>query len=311
MAALCFTPSLSKASLHRSSFVHVYTFSSTSGRNAFHHQSSVSFSSSGRYPSLFSMRCCSSNQDPGNSSSNAAGAWDDDDCNYLEATVVDAVSLFPSQGHLFMSMLYGGEVQVDHVNPTRRPLLFSSPNPSIFLKILSETDLYLPMLVRDSAIDMLMSALHGNEKTARPNQYQIMRDLVQNLEFEVRMVRITDRVNGTYIARIFIGKPGHAEMRSIDARPSDAVNLAVRCKVPIYVHKDIVASDAVKPVVAPLLEVSASSSSTDVNLDIPDGEDYLSEEITLAKNMVLAIEEERYSDAAHWRDELKKFQKNR
>ncbi|KAI5059386.1 hypothetical protein GOP47_0025705 [Adiantum capillus-veneris] len=291
---------------------------SSSGRNLLFPGRTNSFSfslpshRSARFPCI---RCCSSSQDSSSSSSssNAAGGWDNDDCNYLEAQVVDAVSLLPSQGHLYMTLSDGGEVEVDHVKPPKRPLLFRSRNPSIFLKIVSEPDLILPIIVRDSAIDMLMSALHGEEKVLRPNQYHIMRDLVGNLDFEVRMVRITERINDTYISRIYVGKPGHKEMQSVDARPSDAVNLAVRCKAPIYVHKDLVASDAVKPVVvsSQATDMAINSNSGD-NLDIPsDGEDLVAEEMTLVKSMHLAIVEERYADAARWRDELNSFRSKR
>ncbi|MCO5615007.1 hypothetical protein L7F22_069295 [Adiantum nelumboides] len=270
---------------------------------------------SARFPYI---RCCSGSQDSSSSSSsssssNAAGGWDDDDCNYLEAQVVDAVSLLPSQGHLYMTLLDGGEVEVDHVKPSQRPLLFRSRNPSIFLKIMSEPDLIVPIVVRESAIDMLMSALHGKEKVLRPNQYHIMKDLVGNLDFEVRMVRITERINDTYISRIYVGKPGHKKMHSVDARPSDAVNLAVRCKVSIYMQKDLVASDAVKPVVISSQTTDmATNSNCGENLDIPSGgEDLIAEEVTLVKSMHLAIVEERYSDAARWRDELNRFRSKR
>ncbi|MCO5556015.1 hypothetical protein L7F22_009559 [Adiantum nelumboides] len=262
----------------------------------------------------FSVRCSSSSHGPSSSSSsNAAGGWDDDDCKYMEAHVVDAVSLLPFQGHLFMTLSDGGEVEIDHVNPPKGPLLFRSRNPTIFLRVLSETDLILPIIVGDSAIDMLMNALHGEEKVVRPNQYHIMRDLVGSLDFELRMVRITERINDTYVARIYIGKPGEKEMQSVDARPSDAVNLAVRCKVPIYVHKDIISSDAVRPVVVSCQATDAATiSRSGPDLDIPrSGKDLLAEEVTLVKNMLLAVVEERYFDAARWRDELRTFRSER
>lgn len=102
-------------------------------------------------------------------------------------------------------------------------------------------------------------------------------------------------------------------MQSVDARPSDAVNLAVRCKVPIYVHKDIVSTDAVRPVVVPPQETEvATNGSIAHNMDVPKGgRDLVAEELTLVKNMLLAVVEERYFDAARWRDELKSFRSER
>lgn len=249
-----------------------------------------------------------------NSRSNGAWRWDREDSKYLEAQVVEAVSLLPSQGHLFMTLAGGGEVEIDHVNPPKGRLLYRSRNPTIFLKILCEAELLLPIIVGDVAVGMLMKALRGDESLVRPNQYHLMRDLVNSLNFEVRMVRVTQRVADTYLARIFIGRPGEEEMQSVDARPSDAVNLAVRCKVPIYVNKDIVYTDSVKPVYTSTQTTTIVRKSTNhlSALDRPQsGRDPVAEEINLMKNMLVAVIEERYTDAARWRDELKRLRARR
>lgn len=266
-------------------------------------------------PLHFSVRCSSSNGFRSNygfgGARNGNWQWDNDDYKYLEAQVVEAVSLLPSHGHLFMTLANGGEVEVNHVNPPKGRLLYRTRNPTIFLKILSEAELLLPIIVGDVAVGMLMKALHDEEATARPNQYHLMRNLVGSLNFEVRMVRVTERVADTYLSRIFIGRPGEKEMLSVDARPSDAINLAVRCKVPIYVNEDIVYADAVRPVHATTQGAAGISNSSSA-LDRPEtGPDPVAEEITLMKNMLLAVVEERYNDAARWRDELNKHRVQR
>ncbi|MCO5593579.1 hypothetical protein L7F22_047594 [Adiantum nelumboides] len=256
-----------------------------------------------------SVRCSSSaHKNDGYGGAHNDNNWQSskDDYKYLEAEVVKAVSLLPSQGHLFMTMANGGEVEVNHVNPPKGRLLYRTRNPAIFLKILSDRELILPIIVGDIAVGMLMKALRGEEATARPNQYHLMRNLISSLNFEIRMVKVTERVSDTYLSRIFMGKPGEEEMMSVDARPSDAINLAVRCKVPIFVNEDIVFADAVKPVHAstqgPTVLLNYSSLS---NLDRPaEGHDPVAEEITLMKNMLIAVVEERYNDAARWRDDL-------
>lgn len=268
--------------------------------------------------SPLSIRCSSSNGAHRNSGSGGAYSGNNwpsnkDDYKYLEAEVVEAVSLLPSQGHLFMTLANGGEVEVNHVNPPKGRLLYRTRNPTIFLKILSESELILPIIVGDIAIGMLMKALHGEEATVRPNQYHLMRDLISSLNFEVRMVKVTERVADTYLSRIFIGRPGEEEMMSVDAKPSDAINLAVRCKVPIFVNEDIVYADAVKPVHVSTQGVPVVLNRRSLsNLDRPsDGHDPVAEEITLMKNMLVAVVEERYNDAARWRDELNTFRAQR
>ncbi|KAI5077328.1 hypothetical protein GOP47_0007152 [Adiantum capillus-veneris] len=258
-----------------------------------------------------SVRCSSSNEafmNSGHGGAHSGNNWksNQDDYKYLEAQVVEAVSLLPSQGHLFMTLANGGEVEVNHVNPPKGRLLYRTRNPTIFLSLMSDKELILPIIVGDIAVGMLMKALRGEEATARPNQYHLMRDLLSSLNFEVRMVKVAERVADTYLSRIFIGKPGEEEMMSVDARPSDAINLAVRCKVPIFVNEDIVYADAVKPVHASTQAATVVLNYSSLsNLDRPaEGRDPVAEEITLMKNMLIAVVEERYSDAAHWRDEL-------
>ncbi|KAL3696764.1 hypothetical protein R1sor_010840 [Riccia sorocarpa] len=235
-----------------------------------------------------------------------------DDDNYVQAHVMEAVSMVPSQGQLFMMMCDGNEVEVNHVNPTKGQLLYKSSTPTIFLKMSDDSDLMLPIVVGETAVAMLMKALHDGEKMGRPNQYQILRNIVGALNYEARMVRVTERVLDTYYARIYIGKPGDEELLSVDARPSDAINLAVRCKIPIYVNKDIVTADAVKAVYNPVyhkrMVYGRRAKQQDMFLDSVDDEpDTMAEEITLMKNMIIAVGEERYADAARWRDELMKL----
>lgn len=261
------------------------------------------------------VRCLRSNGTNSNGSSeNNAFRWGADS-EYLEARVVEAVSLLPSQGHLFMTLANGGEVEIDHVSPPKGRLLYRSRNPTIFLKILCETEVLLPIIVGDMAVRMLMKAVRGDESSVRPNQYHLMRDLVGALNYEIRMVKVTQRVADTYLARIFIGRPGEEEMLSVDARPSDAVNLAVRCKVPIYVNKDIVLKDGVKPVYTSAKTATGKAKKHGNHISALDrpqnGRDPVAQELNLLKNMLLAAVEERYIDAAHWRDKLKSLRAQR
>ncbi|XP_056169542.1 bifunctional nuclease 2 isoform X2 [Syzygium oleosum] len=170
-------------------------------------------------------------------------------------------------------------------------------SPTIFLKIVCDGDFLLPIVVGEYAIEKLIDALHSGEDGDCADQYDFVKDLTDKVGFEIKMVRITQRVANTYFARLCFSKSGKDDVLSVDVRPSDAINVAYRCKVPIYVNKQIVLRDAIgfgyrtdrtrdrKPVYDVLLD-SAS-----------DGPDALAEELDLVKNMNLAIKEERYNDA--------------
>ena len=227
---------------------------------------------------------------------------------YLEAQVMDAVSMVPLQGKLLMTFGNGKEMEVDHINPAKGRLLYKSSTPTIFLKVTDGSNLMLPIVVGEAAVNMLMKALHDDDN-GRPNFYHLMRDLVGSLQYEARMVRITERVVDTYYSRIYIAKPGEAEGFSLDARPSDAINFAVRCKAPIYVNSTIIRSDAVRPVTETEFSrrVDLTTSRKRSPLQIATSTD----ELTMLIKMQVAITEERYFDAAHWRDELMKLRSKR
>lgn len=128
-----------------------------------------------------------------------------------------------------------------------------------------------------------------------------------DLGYEVKMVKITDRVVNTYFARIYFGKTGERATFSVDARPSDAINVAKRCKAPIYVNKQIVLTDAIR-IAYRTGRIHDTRAIYDVLLDSPmEGPDLLGEELRLVQKMKLAVKEERYNDAAMWRDKLVKL----
>lgn len=180
-------------------------------------------------------------------------------------------------------------------------------HPTIFLKISCEGDFLLPIVVGELAVEKLIDSLNEDDHGDHSNQFQFLRNLVVGLENEVRMVKITERAANTYFARIYFGKVGERKIFSVDARPSDAINVALRCKAPIYVNKQIVLTDAIR-ISYGTGRVRDTKPIYDVLLDSPmDGPDLLVEEFVLVQNMKLAVKEERYNDAAIWRDKLVKL----
>ncbi|MFA7009096.1 MAG: bifunctional nuclease family protein, partial [Elusimicrobiales bacterium] len=73
----------------------------------------------------------------------------------------------------------------------------------------------------------------------RPMTHDLFFSLLKTLDLTVEKVRITDIVDNTYYSTIRIaGKDGKSQ-RDIDARPSDAVALAVRFGCPIYISERV------------------------------------------------------------------------
>ncbi|GKV44134.1 hypothetical protein SLEP1_g51349 [Rubroshorea leprosula] len=180
-------------------------------------------------------------------------------------------------------------------------------SPTIFLKISCNGHFLLPILVAEYAVESLTGTLLGDENGDSPDQFQFLKSCVEKLGYEVKMVRITEKVMNTYFSKLYFGKPGESDILSVDARASDAINIADRCKAPIYVNKKIILSDAVR-IAYGMGRVRDRKPTYDVSLDsAADGPDLLSIELELVRNVALAIKEERYDDAAMWKDKLLKI----
>lgn len=73
----------------------------------------------------------------------------------------------------------------------------------------------------------------------RPNTHDLVVELLGGLKRELSRVAITELRDGTYYAIIDVGGEGSA--MQLDARPSDAVALAVRTGAPIFVDESVLA----------------------------------------------------------------------
>lgn len=89
-------------------------------------------------------------------------------------------------------------------------------------------------------------------KTDRPLTHELLFNTIQAMEYAVEKVEIHDVQNNAYIARILLrstnqnsGKP---EYQTIDARPSDAIALAILAGASIFVAPIILERGSVLPV---------------------------------------------------------------
>jgi bifunctional DNase/RNase len=71
----------------------------------------------------------------------------------------------------------------------------------------------------------------------RPLTHDLINAVIDALGGDLQDVVISELREHTYYARIRIRKDG--ELTEVDARPSDAIALAVTARVPIYVAEDV------------------------------------------------------------------------
>lgn len=86
-----------------------------------------------------------------------------------------------------------------------------------------------------------------NSGSTRPLTHDLLRHAIEALGAAVAEVHVTDVRDGTFYAVIYLRVNG--ETLAIDARPSDALALALRTRAPVYVA-DHVLADA-RPLEAP------------------------------------------------------------
>jgi len=113
--------------------------------------------------------------------------------------------------------------------------------PIIILKDL-KSDLVLPIWVGIFEANAIALEL---EKTAtpRPMTHDLLRDIARGLNGQVTKVVVSELRDDTFYAVIWMEQAD--EKVAIDARPSDAIALALRWDCPIYVNRDVLASSKV------------------------------------------------------------------
>lgn len=197
-----------------------------------------------------------------------------------------------------------------------------SNGPVIGLKLASRSTI-LSVYVGDAEAASLRMGLQ-NKPVARPLTHDLTKNLVEVLGYQVVAVRIHSLVNNTYHARVHMRKSsGGGAPIDVDARPSDAINLAVRFSARILVAKDIAERMAV-PISDPLSTASAGggtaaggtrpSGAGGRRLTESDAEIvrtckeecalYTDPTILYNLQLQLAVEQERYSEAAAIRDKM-------
>ncbi|XAR61725.1 hypothetical protein NMG60_11016228 [Bertholletia excelsa] len=251
------------------------------------------------------VQCSFSSSSNGNGS--MAENFNENDEDYVNSSVVEAVEVKSGPDGFMIKMRDGRNLRCVHNNPQGGHLPDYAPHPAIVLKMEDGTGLLLPIIVLEMPSVLLLAAIR-NVQIARPTMYQVVKEMIDKMGYSVKLVRVTKRVHEAYFAQLYLMKVGNeTESISFDLRPSDAINIAVRCKVPIQVNKYLAYSDGMRVIESAKVSVHASSSDglLFTELDRPSGQPCSeTKEFNLVRNMLIAIVEERYRDAAHWRDEL-------
>lgn len=137
----------------------------------------------------------------------------------------------------------------------------------------------------------------------RPLTHDLLKNVLDCMECRLKRVVIKDVIESTFYAVLVLENNGVET--EVDARPSDAIALGLRCTAPLYVTAQVMNKAGV------VLEeqegaeaVKKAGRATPAESVKPTG----SPLDQLKANLEAAIAKEHYEDAAKFRDEIKRYE---
>jgi uncharacterized protein len=118
-----------------------------------------------------------------------------------------------------------------------------SRSPIILLKDASDRRA-LPIYISQEQAKAIINALE-KQTPPRPFTHDLIVNIFDSCEIKVDRITIDSLQDNTFYASIVISHNG--QLKEIDARPSDAIAVAIRTKAPIWVIEEVIA-DASIPV---------------------------------------------------------------
>lgn len=135
-------------------------------------------------------------------------------------------------------------------------------------------------------------------KPPRPMTHDLLKNMIQNFGADVNQVFINDLSEGTFFAKIIYEENG--QKMEQDARPSDAIALAVRFNASIYVAGEILEEAGIVSEGEEGEDLAAANKSQEQSKELSKLE-------KLEDELQTAIDTENYEKAARLRDEIKKL----
>lgn len=151
---------------------------------------------------------------------------------------------------------------------------------------------WLPIVVGTTEAQAIALQLEGI-MPPRPLTHDLMKNLMESIKVEISRIVVNDLRENTYFAAISLQIK--KDSYEIDARPSDAIALALRMQAPIFVEEKVMKKAAV-------IEQSPIHKEAFEESNRPFGDIDKMEELNI--KLQKAVREERFEDAAIIRDEI-------
>ncbi len=127
---------------------------------------------------------------------------------------------------------------------TRLVLRDTAEEQFVFLREKGGERRVFPIVIARFEARAIGRPLRG-ETVQRPMTHDLLATAVEALGATVSRIEVTDLRGGTFFALVHLHRDG--ETVKVDARPSDAIALAVRSGAPIFVAEDVLREAAEAP----------------------------------------------------------------
>lgn len=176
-----------------------------------------------------------------------------------------------------------------------------------FTMVLAEKngDLRLPIIIGMFEAQAIAIELE-KIKSSRPLTHDLFFEFGKAFDFSIEEVLITHIMDGVFYAKI-VGTDG-IRQKSIDARPSDAIALALRFNSPIYASKEVLEEAGMSTSEFMGEEDEPEAPAKKINVKDSEKGKLLSELSIpeLQNKLNQALERENYEQAAQIRDEIER-----
>jgi len=139
-------------------------------------------------------------------------------------------------------------------------------------------------------------------KPPRPLTHDLLKQVIDNLGATVMEILVDELRENTFYAKIILEIS--AMTNEIDARPSDAIALAVRAQAPIFVSESVMETAAFLP----SDEADEIPERKEVEQEVPKTKE--AKIAALQDKLREALEAEEYERAAKLRDDIKRLSSN-
>lgn len=157
-----------------------------------------------------------------------------------------------------MIEVYIDSVRVNLMSPQRLVILRESAG-----------ERYLPIWVGPYEAEAITVALQEVEMM-RPLTHDLIRSILNTFNARIIRIEIVSLREDIFFSNIIADQDGHEI--NIDSRPSDAIALAVRARVPIQVHESVMDAASIVPEKDVSSEGAPASRSRDRGVSSPPAE---------------------------------------